>query len=90
METLEVSCRDGTPGRLACEVAGEVTCQALTDGSMKTAEEAGTLYLLLHEGTPEPWQVEAARAAGYTLVVQYGETLTLPAPDPPARRRSST
>lgn len=89
METLECTFPHGEPGRLACEVAGEVTCQKLTDGVYFTPEEAGTIYVLLAEGSEEPWQIAVARELGYTIEVQYGSELTLPPPDPPARRRSS-
>lgn len=81
---------DGTPGRLACEGIGEpVTCQALTDGSMKTAEEAGTLYVLQAEGAEPSPLVALVQAAGYTVEVQEGEALTLPTPEPIPRRRSN-
>ena len=89
METLECTFADGTPGRLACEVAGAVTCQHVRDGTYcDDPANAGTLYVLLAEGSAEPWQIDTARAAGYTIEVQYGDTLTLPEPEPPARRRS--
>lgn len=87
METLEVVFTDNTPGRLVCEAPGEpVTCQSLVDGSMKTPAEAGTMYLLLHPGTPEPPTVAAARAAEYALEVQYGTEVVIPVNDPLARR----
>lgn len=89
METLECTLAHGAPARLACEVAGEVTLQNLTDGVVMSAEEAGTIYVLLAEGSEEPWQIAVAREHGYTLEVQYGTELVLPTPDPPARRRSS-
>lgn len=88
METLEVTFTDGTPGRLACEAPGEpVTCQSLLDGTMKTPAEAGTMYLLLHPGTPEPPTVEVARAAEYLLEVQYGAEVVIPVNEPPITRR---
>lgn len=95
METLELSFAHGEPGRLACEVAGAVTCQKLEDGVYFTPEEAGTLYVLLAVGSEEPWQVAVAREQGYTVEVQYGDSLALPPPDPQtasttSRRRSSS
>lgn len=89
METLECTLSHGVPARLACEVAGDVTCQNLTDGVYLSAEEAGTIYVLLAEGSEEPWQIAVAREHDYTIEVQYGTDLVIPPPDPPLRRRSS-
>lgn len=90
METLECTLAHGAPARLACEVTGEVTCQNVRDGVYMSAEEAGTIYVLLAPESEEPWQIAVAREHGYQIEVQYGEDLILPPPDPPATRRRSS
>jgi hypothetical protein len=86
METIELTFADGTTGRLVQEATGgPIVCQASADGSVRTAEEAGTLYVLQVAGDPEPPQIQGAKDAGYTIEVQYGTAIELP-PTPPITR----
>lgn len=89
MQTIEVTFADGTTGRLSQEQpGGPVLCEAHADGSVKTSEEAGTLYVLQVAGDPEPPQIQAAKDAGYKIEVQYGAAIELP-PTPPITRSQS-
>jgi len=95
METIQITFGDGSIGRLAQEQpGGPVVCEG-ADGSVKTSEEAGTVYVLQVAGDPEPPQIGGARTAGYTLEVQYGDEVVLPPPpeppvEPPLARRGQT
>jgi hypothetical protein len=88
METIELTFADGTTGRLVQEATGgPIVCQASADGSVRTAEEAGTLYVLQVAGDPEPPQIQGAKDAGYTIEVQYGAAIEVPPVAPLARSR---